>query len=69
MPIRFTQHTARVIRLINPSLVAPESYGMLPLGKSPSPKARRNLIMLTKLIQNLSNGIEFGVKGTPPRCR
>lgn len=51
-----------MLRLINPSLVAPESYGMLPLGKSPSPKARRNLIMLTKLIQNLSNGIEFGVK-------
>eukprot|EP01089_Gocevia_fonbrunei_P018203 TRINITY_DN6109_c0_g1_i5.p1 TRINITY_DN6109_c0_g1~~TRINITY_DN6109_c0_g1_i5.p1 ORF type:complete len:267 (-),score=49.65 TRINITY_DN6109_c0_g1_i5:81-881(-) len=51
-----------MLRLLNPSLVAPESYGMLPWGKVPSMKARRNLILLTKLLQNLSNGIEFGVK-------
>jgi len=51
-----------MLRLINPSLVAPESYGMLPLGKNPSAKARRNLILLSKLLQNLSNDVEFGVK-------
>eukprot|EP01088_Endostelium_zonatum_P013949 TRINITY_DN2891_c0_g2_i1.p1 TRINITY_DN2891_c0_g2~~TRINITY_DN2891_c0_g2_i1.p1 ORF type:complete len:653 (-),score=130.75 TRINITY_DN2891_c0_g2_i1:175-2133(-) len=51
-----------MLRLINPSIVAPESYGMLAWGSIPSAKARRNLIMLTKLIQNLSNGVEFGVK-------
>jgi len=51
-----------MLRLINPSLVAPESYGMLPLGKNPSIKARRNLILLSKLLQNLSNDVEFGVK-------
>jgi len=32
------------------------------LGKNPSPKARRNLILLSKLLQNLSNDVEFGVK-------
>jgi hypothetical protein len=57
-----------MLRLINPSLVAPESYGMLPLGKSPSMKCRRNLIMLAKLLQNLSNGIEFGVKEAHMAC-
>jgi len=51
-----------MLRLINPSLVAPESYGMLPWGSVPSQKARRNLILLSKLLQNLSNGVEFGVK-------
>jgi ankyrin repeat protein len=57
-----------MLRLINPSLVAPESYGMLPLGKSPSPKSRRNLIMVTKLLQNLSNNVEFGVKEAHMVC-
>jgi len=36
---------------------------MLPLGRTPSVKARRNLILLTKLLQNIANNIEFGVKG------
>eukprot|EP01087_Luapelamoeba_hula_P013626 TRINITY_DN3891_c0_g1_i2.p1 TRINITY_DN3891_c0_g1~~TRINITY_DN3891_c0_g1_i2.p1 ORF type:complete len:695 (-),score=114.95 TRINITY_DN3891_c0_g1_i2:86-2170(-) len=51
-----------MLRFINPALVAPESYEMLPLGKSPTMQGRRNLILLTKLLQNLSNDVEFGVK-------
>ncbi|KAL6066378.1 PH domain-containing protein [Balamuthia mandrillaris] len=51
-----------LLRFINPALVSPESYGMLPWGKVPSLSSRRNLIMITKLLQNLSNDVAFGVK-------
>lgn len=51
-----------MLRLFNPSLVTPESFGMLPLGKTPTSKCRRNLVIITKVLQNLSNNIPFGVK-------
>eukprot|EP01094_Clydonella_sp_ATCC50884_P003096 TRINITY_DN12389_c0_g1_i2.p1 TRINITY_DN12389_c0_g1~~TRINITY_DN12389_c0_g1_i2.p1 ORF type:complete len:1292 (+),score=422.53 TRINITY_DN12389_c0_g1_i2:31-3906(+) len=51
-----------MLRLYNPCLVTPESSGLLPKGVKPSPSARRNLTLITKLLQNLSNGILFGSK-------
>ena len=43
-----------ILRLINPVLVAPEAYGIAI--KAPSQHARRNLTLLSKLLQNVSNG-------------
>lgn len=51
-----------MLRFFNPSLITPESYGFLQKGRAPPPYARRNLILLTKVMQNLSNGIPFGGK-------
>eukprot|EP00771_Trimastix_marina_P000561 gnl/Trimastix_PCT/1580.p1 GENE.gnl/Trimastix_PCT/1580~~gnl/Trimastix_PCT/1580.p1 ORF type:complete len:929 (-),score=310.30 gnl/Trimastix_PCT/1580:734-3139(-) len=57
------------LRFINPALVAPEAFDiLLPLHGTPSidaritPTGRRNLVLITKLLQNLSNGVEFGTK-------
>eukprot|EP01087_Luapelamoeba_hula_P024552 TRINITY_DN9397_c0_g1_i2.p1 TRINITY_DN9397_c0_g1~~TRINITY_DN9397_c0_g1_i2.p1 ORF type:complete len:298 (-),score=29.92 TRINITY_DN9397_c0_g1_i2:240-1133(-) len=49
-----------MLRLVNPSLVTPESYGILPDGMVPSLSARRNLTLMSKLLQNLSNDVLFG---------
>jgi hypothetical protein len=51
-----------LLRYVNPALSTPEVYGLLPDGKLPSAKARRNLVLITKILQNLSNGVEFGKK-------
>lgn len=51
-----------MLRLFNPSLLTPEAYGLLPLGLVPGPVARRNLTLVTKLLQNLSNNVQFGSK-------
>lgn len=40
-----------LLRYINPALMTPETYELLPEGKLPSSKARRNLILITKVIQ------------------
>ncbi|MDP2435249.1 MAG: ankyrin repeat domain-containing protein [archaeon] len=50
-----------MLRLINPSLVTPDAWDICPKG-SVSPSARRNLTLLSKVIQNLSNNILFGSK-------
>ena len=49
-------------RLVNPALVTPDRFGMLPGGATLGKNARRNLTLITKLLQNLSNGVEFGKK-------
>jgi ankyrin repeat protein len=51
-----------MLRIFNPSLLTPEAYGLLPNGLVPSAAARRNLTLVTKLLQNLSNNVEFGSK-------
>lgn len=51
-----------MLRLVNPSLVTPESYGILPEGVRLTSKARRNLTLVSKLLQNLSNRVPFGKK-------
>ncbi len=45
-----------MLRLVNPSLVAPEAYRIIPANQTPSPHARRNLTLISKLLQNISNG-------------
>jgi len=48
-----------MLRYFSPSIVSPEKY----LGESsPSNKARRNLILIAKILQNCSNGVRFGPK-------
>eukprot|EP01114_Cavostelium_apophysatum_P017693 TRINITY_DN5318_c0_g1_i2.p1 TRINITY_DN5318_c0_g1~~TRINITY_DN5318_c0_g1_i2.p1 ORF type:complete len:955 (-),score=273.67 TRINITY_DN5318_c0_g1_i2:490-3312(-) len=51
-----------LLRYINPALMTPEAYGLLPEGKIPANIPRRNLILVSKILQNLSNGVEFGKK-------
>jgi len=51
-----------MLRLVNPALVTPETFCFLPDGQIPSRHARRNLTLVSKLMQNLSNGILFGSK-------
>eukprot|EP01104_Vermistella_antarctica_P014857 TRINITY_DN4749_c0_g2_i1.p1 TRINITY_DN4749_c0_g2~~TRINITY_DN4749_c0_g2_i1.p1 ORF type:complete len:924 (-),score=223.20 TRINITY_DN4749_c0_g2_i1:464-3235(-) len=45
------------LRFICPSLVTPERYGLWP--EAPGKNARRGLILVSKLLQNLANGVEF----------
>ncbi|KAJ3441517.1 signal peptide peptidase [Anaeramoeba flamelloides] len=47
------------LRFYNPILINPTSYGFLPDISKPSQKWRRNMVLLTKLLQNLSNGTKF----------
>jgi len=39
------------LRYMNPALMTPESYGLMPEGKAPSQNARRALILITKILQ------------------
>eukprot|EP00301_Raphidiophrys_heterophryoidea_P027211 c9545_g1_i1.p1 GENE.c9545_g1_i1~~c9545_g1_i1.p1 ORF type:complete len:947 (+),score=211.06 c9545_g1_i1:256-3096(+) len=51
-----------MLRFFNPALLTPEANQLLPPGQSPSPVSRRNLILITKTLQNLSNNVQFGQK-------
>ena len=51
-----------MLRIFNPALVAPEGVGLLPKGTVMSPTARRNLTLITKMLQNVANGVLFGAK-------
>eukprot|EP01112_Ceratiomyxa_fruticulosa_P013951 TRINITY_DN3958_c0_g1_i1.p1 TRINITY_DN3958_c0_g1~~TRINITY_DN3958_c0_g1_i1.p1 ORF type:complete len:612 (+),score=150.03 TRINITY_DN3958_c0_g1_i1:172-2007(+) len=48
------------LRFLCPSMVTPEGYGLIE--EVPSPKARRSLILVSKILQNLANQVEFGNK-------
>eukprot|EP00736_Rhodelphis_marinus_P014030 Rmarinus@m.17318 len=48
-----------MLRFFNPSIATPEAYGLLPDGLRPSSTSRRTLVLITKLLQNLSNNVEF----------
>eukprot|EP01130_Rhizamoeba_saxonica_P012420 TRINITY_DN5236_c0_g1_i3.p1 TRINITY_DN5236_c0_g1~~TRINITY_DN5236_c0_g1_i3.p1 ORF type:complete len:671 (-),score=143.21 TRINITY_DN5236_c0_g1_i3:1477-3450(-) len=50
------------LRFINPAIFSPELFDLLPKGKLPSPVCRRKLILITKILQNLSNGKTFSKK-------
>lgn len=49
-----------ILRLFNPAIVFPDLKGLTT--RKISNTQRRNLILLTKVIQNLSNGVDFGYK-------
>eukprot|EP01097_Dermamoeba_algensis_P012157 TRINITY_DN997_c0_g1_i7.p1 TRINITY_DN997_c0_g1~~TRINITY_DN997_c0_g1_i7.p1 ORF type:complete len:642 (+),score=119.86 TRINITY_DN997_c0_g1_i7:610-2535(+) len=51
-----------MLRIFSPCMVTPESFDLMPPDHVPSPKARRNLILLAKLIQNCANRVLFGGK-------
>jgi Ran GTPase-activating protein (RanGAP) involved in mRNA processing and transport len=50
------------LRYLNPAVSSPEGFGLLPPGKVPSNTARRNLLLITKVLQNLANGKTFNNK-------
>lgn len=49
-----------MLRYICPAIAAPESVGLVPLEAPPSMQARRNLVLLAKLLQTLANGAVQG---------
>lgn len=51
-----------VLRFFNPSIVFPETRNLIPTSVKISATHRRNLILISKIIQNLANGIQFGLK-------
>lgn len=56
-----------MLRYINPAIAAPENAGLLPqtgrtAGQPLTPRARRNLLLITKVLQNMSNGVLFTQK-------
>lgn len=48
------------LRFFCPAVSSPEAYGIVE--EPPSPASRRLLILITKVLQNLSNDVEFGAK-------
>eukprot|EP01116_Phalansterium_solitarium_P018246 TRINITY_DN4776_c0_g1_i1.p1 TRINITY_DN4776_c0_g1~~TRINITY_DN4776_c0_g1_i1.p1 ORF type:complete len:1016 (-),score=409.89 TRINITY_DN4776_c0_g1_i1:202-3249(-) len=51
-----------MLRYVCPALVTPEAWGLLPADEPLPAAARRNLVLITKLVQNASNGVEFSSK-------
>jgi Rho GTPase-activating protein 1 len=51
-----------ILRFFNPSIVFPETREILPANIKIPPIHRRNLVLISKVIQNLANSMEFGVK-------
>jgi len=48
------------LRFFCPAISSPEAYGIVE--EPPNPASRRLLILITKVLQNLSNDVEFGSK-------
>lgn len=46
-----------MLRFINPAVLAPEAFGVIE--EQLTPAARRNLILIAKMLQNLSNSVQF----------
>jgi len=47
-----------MLRWINPAITNPDAYGIVPESRM-NTNMRRNLVLATKVLQNLSNGVEF----------
>ncbi|KAF0973370.1 hypothetical protein FDP41_008577 [Naegleria fowleri] len=45
------------LRFLNPAIVSPKNSGMV--DQTPSPDASRFLLLVTKLLQNVANGVKF----------
>ena len=50
------------LRFLSPGLVTPETYGVGDDSAPVSRAARRNLVLVSRVIQNLANGVGFGEK-------
>ena len=49
------------LRFLCPALITPDSHGLV-ASNAVSKELRRTLTLLTKVLQNISNGVEFGAK-------
>jgi len=49
------------LRFVNPSILFPTKYGLIE-EMPDSPSGKRQLILVTKVLQNLANGVRFGQK-------
>lgn len=47
-----------ILRYISPSFISPEAFGIT-LEKTPNPEQKRTILLVTKVIQNLANLVEF----------
>ncbi|KAL7712528.1 Ras-GAP domain-containing protein [Entamoeba marina] len=48
-----------MLRYVNPAIFSPEKYGIVDDPKTISMMGRRNLILVSKVLQNVSNGVKF----------
>jgi len=48
------------LRFFCPALIDPQNFGIVE--EPPSPEARRQLLLITKILQNIANGVRFGKK-------
>lgn len=48
------------LRYLCPSIVSPPTYGLL--GSFPKKESHRGLVLIAKTLQNMANGVQFGVK-------
>lgn len=48
------------LRFYNTAITVPETYGLLP--SAPRPSVRKQLLLVSKVLQNLANGVLFGEK-------
>ena len=52
-----------VLRVFSPTIVAPESVGIVPMEMAPGPRGRRNVILVAKVLQSIGNfGASVGKK-------
>ncbi|KAG9394009.1 hypothetical protein J8273_4609 [Carpediemonas membranifera] len=51
-----------ILRFLNPGLSVPDYYGVLPPSMTCGVRSRRNLVLVAKMLQALSNGVMFGDK-------
>lgn len=49
-----------MLRFFNPAIATPDAYSLVKKGKGDH--GQRNLILISKIIQNLANGVLFGLK-------
>eukprot|EP01103_Thecamoeba_quadrilineata_P001001 TRINITY_DN10886_c0_g1_i1.p1 TRINITY_DN10886_c0_g1~~TRINITY_DN10886_c0_g1_i1.p1 ORF type:complete len:538 (+),score=103.12 TRINITY_DN10886_c0_g1_i1:32-1645(+) len=50
------------LRFMCPAIVSPEGYGVIPEGTPLVSEVRRALVLVSKILQNLANGKDFGSK-------
>jgi len=58
-----------ILRMINPVIASPEKRGIKPKnGESLTPRSKRTLVLMSKVIQNMANEIRFGQKEPYMAC-
>eukprot|EP01094_Clydonella_sp_ATCC50884_P029053 TRINITY_DN894_c0_g1_i1.p1 TRINITY_DN894_c0_g1~~TRINITY_DN894_c0_g1_i1.p1 ORF type:complete len:1012 (+),score=384.73 TRINITY_DN894_c0_g1_i1:52-3087(+) len=55
------------LRFVCPAVVSPEGYDIVPKGYL-NANGRRGLLLISKVVQNLANGVEFGNKEEFMKC-